>query len=245
MKRASIAVVIWLAAAGSVCAQQPRERALALFEESRGHYDAGRFDEAAALLEEAYRLQPEPILLYNMARAYEGAGRLEEAVDAYDRYLAGAGEVRDRGAIERRVQTLREQLARQRELEARASDAAAPAETVAAPEVAPAPPPAGGVDPVPWVITAIGVAGLGVGVVLGVLSQGAHDEAVTEPEHRRAVELQQSAYDLATGANAAFVAGGVIALAGLVWGLVSIASSRDGSDERALRLTPNGVAGVF
>jgi tetratricopeptide (TPR) repeat protein len=204
------AAIVVLLVAAPAAAQTDQERALTLFEESRGHYDAGRFDRAIELLQEAYRLQPEPILLYNMGRAYEGADQVREAADAYERYLNDAGDVRDRGALEARLRTLRERIAR----EDAERDRPAP----------PPPPPSGGVDPGGWIVLGVGVAAIAVGVVLGVLSDDAHNEAVAAPVHRDAVALQQSAYDYASGANAAFIAGGVIAVAGLVWGIVSIAS---------------------
>src|SRR5688500_2507730 len=163
-----------------------RERAMHLFEESRTHYDAGRFDTAAELLAEAYDLQPDPILLYNMARAYESGGRVQEAIDAYERYLSDAGNVRDRGAIETRLATLRDQLEREEELDRRDEDE----------EPAPVPPDnPDRIEPAPWIILGIGVVGIGAGIVLGVLSQDAHAQAGEATIHRDAFALQQNAYD--------------------------------------------------
>lgn len=202
-------VALLMLIAAPAQAQTDQERALALFEESRGHYDAGRFDRAIELLQEAYGLTPEPILLYNMGRAYEGADRIREAADAYERYLNEAGDVRDRGAIEARLRNLRERIA------AEEREASAPRP----------PPSSGGVDPGGWIVLGIGAAGVAVGVVLGVLSDEAHSNAVAAPVHADAVALQQQAYDYASGANAAFIAGGVIAIAGVIWGIVSVVSS--------------------
>jgi tetratricopeptide (TPR) repeat protein len=222
-----------LCAAPAAAQTSPHDRALALFAQSGTEYDAGRFDRAIELLREAYSLEPDPILLYNMARAYEGAGRTDEAIDAYERYLAGAGEVRDRGAIETRLTTLRAQQARERELQHR---------SVRPVEHRPPPPPAPSIDPAPWIVLAVGVAGVGAGVVLGVFSQDAHAQAVDEMIHERAFSLQQSAYDFATGANVSFIAGGVIALAGAIWGIVAIATSSSGP-RTAIR--SNGIAITF
>jgi tetratricopeptide (TPR) repeat protein len=227
MRTASIALALVLAVSGAASAQDNAARAMQLFEESRGHYDAGRFDVAAELLREAYSLSPDPTLLYNMGRAYEGADRVREALDAYERYLRDAGDVRDRGAIERRVQTLRARLERE--------EGGEPEPGPSEPEPAPAPSGGGGVDPAGWVVMGIGVLGVGAGIVLGVLSNDAHDTAADPmTSHEDAVAQQQTAYDLASGANAAFIAGGALALAGLIWGIVSIATS-GGSSERASR----------
>ncbi|TSC25079.1 TonB-dependent siderophore receptor [Corallococcus sp. Z5C101001] len=63
--------------------------------EARRHFrngmnliDQKQFDEGIAELEEAYNIKPHPSVLYNIARAYQDAGRLDEALDAYKRYLA-------------------------------------------------------------------------------------------------------------------------------------------------------------
>ncbi len=246
MVRTAIVVLVLALGASSAHAQNASQRAMRLFEESREHYDAGRFDRAAELLEEAYRIQPDPTLLYNMARAYEGAGRLSEAVSTYERYLNDAGQVRDRGAIERRLATLREQIARTEELERRAREEQ-PASGEEE-EATPAPPrneapaaPSGGVDPLPWIVLALGAAALGAGVGLGVVSEDSHAQAVAEPEHRRALELQQSAYDFASGANACFIAGGALALIGVIWGIVSLSSGSGQSTASA----PNRFRIVF
>ncbi|WP_404369697.1 TonB-dependent receptor domain-containing protein [Corallococcus coralloides] len=63
--------------------------------EARRHFRNGmtlieqkNFDEGIAELEAAYAIKPHPSVLYNIARAYQDAGRLDEALDAYKRYLA-------------------------------------------------------------------------------------------------------------------------------------------------------------
>ncbi|MBZ4421089.1 TonB-dependent receptor [Myxococcus sp. RHST-1-4] len=63
--------------------------------EARRHFRAGmsliaqkQYDQGIAELEAAYAIKPHPNVLYNIARAYHDAGRLQEALDAYKRYLA-------------------------------------------------------------------------------------------------------------------------------------------------------------
>jgi hypothetical protein len=49
--------------------------AIALFNHSNEAYKKGDFKGAAADLEKAYALEPAPVLLYNLGRAYEGSAR--------------------------------------------------------------------------------------------------------------------------------------------------------------------------
>lgn len=51
-------------------------------------YNRNEPDVAINLLEQAYTLNPNPLLLYNIGRAHELAGRLERALEYYDRFLA-------------------------------------------------------------------------------------------------------------------------------------------------------------
>jgi iron complex outermembrane receptor protein len=47
----------------------------------------GKYDPGIAELLEAYAIKPHPNVLYNIARAYQDAGRVPEAVDYYRRYI--------------------------------------------------------------------------------------------------------------------------------------------------------------
>ncbi|MEM9072757.1 MAG: tetratricopeptide repeat protein [Myxococcota bacterium] len=98
-----------------------RTRALSLFEEGVSAYDEGRFEEAAALFREANETFPEPILLYNYARAQESLGDLQSARDAYAEYLGSNPD--NRAAVESRLQVLDEQLAERHRLEEQAERA--------------------------------------------------------------------------------------------------------------------------
>jgi tetratricopeptide (TPR) repeat protein len=50
-------------------------------------YQAGKYVEAAAMLKQAYESEPDPRLLYNIAKAEDQAGNLKEALDYYQRYV--------------------------------------------------------------------------------------------------------------------------------------------------------------
>jgi tetratricopeptide (TPR) repeat protein len=232
--RRKIALV--LVATVGVASAQPappsegdRERALSLFRDSDARYKRGEFEEAAALLRQAYELHPEPILLYNLARAYEGMGELDGAIEQYERYLKLETEIEDRGAIERRIATLKQQVAARTMAD---NDARPPTPGNSHP-VAPPPivrPPVAGRDHdeararprlLPWLIAGGGAVLLGAGAGFGYLSQARHDDAVSEPVQAEAVRLQDAARTDATIANVLFVAGGLTVIGGVTWGLLS------------------------
>jgi hypothetical protein len=50
-------------------------------------FDQGRYDEAYTEFEQAYQLAPRPLVIYHMARARQHAGKLDEALTLYRRYL--------------------------------------------------------------------------------------------------------------------------------------------------------------
>jgi tetratricopeptide (TPR) repeat protein len=188
---------------GAETPEQKRARALGLFDKSVMLYDSGRFAEAAALLEEAYATFPEPVLLYNLARAYQESGELAKSIDAYERFLAADPGVRDRGGIEQRIVTLREQL---RAAERAKADAATPqpptkpieTKAAVAPASASAPHDQGashGASLVPWIVAGVGAVALGTGAVLGVVANSRHESAKDDPSATKAESLQRQADD--------------------------------------------------
>lgn len=50
-----------------------------------------RFAEAASSFEQSYRDNPNPIVLFNLAFAYRGVGRVRDAIETIDRFLASPG----------------------------------------------------------------------------------------------------------------------------------------------------------
>ena len=200
------------ARAEDAASRDPKARALELFEQSAVAYREGRFQAAIDLLLEARRTKPEPVLLYDLGRAYEALGDQRAAADAYARYLAEEPRAGDRRAIEARIVTLRTQAERLERAKSTLSDARGP--VAQRPD---AEPESGVGIVVPWVVAGVGLAGLGTGVVLGLVSRGTHEDAVRERVQTVAQDKQDSARALATGATVAFVAGGVITAAGLTW----------------------------
>lgn len=226
MLRVLCVLVIAFACTSTAHADDNRDKALKLFEDSNTAYKAGKFEDAADLLRQAYDLFPEPILLYNLGRAQEGLGDPKGAIESYERYLSEAKQVEDRGAIERRIATLRAQIAEQ---EANAKKLR---------EVPPPPP----VDTRsdfekygPWATMAAGGVLIGTGIVFGVRSGSKHDDAVAAPGQRDAADLQASAERYATVANVLFVVGGIAAAGGIGWKVWQ-------RDSTTVQVTPTSVA---
>lgn len=197
-------------------------RAVELFEQSAAAYREGRFQEAVDRLLEARRLEKEPVLLYNLGRAYEALGRPTDAADAYEQYLVEDPSAADRGAIEGRVSTLRAQAS---ELAAARRDPDAPT---------------GGGDPlaaVPWIVAGAGVVGIGAGAVLGLLAEARHDDAIGEPVQATAADEQARAESLARASTITFIAGAVVAAMGLAWLGIRAAQPRSTSRSFGLGVT--------
>ncbi len=213
-----------------------RDKALALFEASDKAYKAGEFEHAVELLQEAYGLYPEPLLLYNLGRAQEGLGDTSGAIASYEKYLHDATDIKDRGAIERRIDTLKAQLAKQ---EQDAKRRAEEEELRRHP-----PPPIDERTPLekygPWITIGAGGLVTATGVVFGIRAESTHDDAVATPIQRDAAELQRSAERSATLANVLFAMGGAAIVGGVVWKVWQWKTSRTTSAQ--VVVSPASVA---
>lgn len=207
-----------------------------LFADAEAAYQAGRFQDAIDLLKEAQAIAPDPILLYNLARAYEALGELESARDAYESFIEADPNTTDRGAIEGRIRSL-EGLIEERKKKAQPEPTDEPAKPIAIESTGP--------SPIPWIIAGVGAAGLGVGGVLGGLSLGASSDAEDPSTSGQAAsELADDADSFALGANVAFGIGGAVALAGVIWGIVdltSLPSSDAAKTALHVRVGPGGA----
>ena len=96
-------------------AEDPNEaRAKELFENGARLYEEGQYDNAVMAWQAAYQLSPRPLLLFNMANAYERLGRYQEAYDYLNRYRALAP-TEERETLERRISNIEKRIAEVRE----------------------------------------------------------------------------------------------------------------------------------
>ena len=197
-----------------------------LYVQSDDAYKAGHFDAAADLLQRAYALSHAPVLLYNLARAYEGMGASDKALDAYQSYLTNEPNPPDRGAIEARIETLKRQIDERQRFEQQRDEERKRAEAQARQQAVIVVPTIRQASPVPWVVGGVGLAGVVGGFVVGGLALVRHSDGENAPNALAASNDQGDALGFATAANVAFIAGGVIAGVGIAWGIVDVLTSR-------------------
>jgi tetratricopeptide (TPR) repeat protein len=82
-------------------AQKGAKSAAALVKEGERLYNSGKYREAAETLKKAQDLQPNPKLIYNIARAYQRAGELREALSWYQQYVGLKAEETDPTLLKR------------------------------------------------------------------------------------------------------------------------------------------------
>lgn len=150
-------------------AQTNYDEARAAFEHGVAALDQHRYEEAIGALERSRSIHDLPVVEYNLAIAYQGAGRATDAISAFERYLAAP----DPHTTEEELETVRHTVAGLRASSAPASSA--PASSAPPPPAPPRP------APVPPRARIAGFIGLGVGVaavVAGVAGWAVREAAV-------------------------------------------------------------------
>jgi tetratricopeptide (TPR) repeat protein len=156
-----LAMVVVLTLAPPALAQAGRDSARAHFDRGTTLYDLGRYKEAAAAFEEAFSLENDAALLFNIGQAYRLANQPADAVRAYKSFLRRKPNASNRRVVEGYIATLQKRIEEPNPAEPQA----APPELVApSPEPAPPPPRRG------WVW---GVIGGAAAVVVGAVVVGA------------------------------------------------------------------------
>jgi tetratricopeptide (TPR) repeat protein len=218
------------------------------YERGMTHYQLGEFTAAVGEFKQAYALSPAPGLLFNLAQASRLAKQYEQALYFYRTYLRVAPEAPNRTDVETRIAELERQV---KEDEARrAADAEARRAAAATPRtviVREAPPrPSGKALKLSGIVVgAVGLAGLGAGIGLGVAanneqsslnklasSMGIWSSAQTNDYNRGRTE--------AAAATALYVVGGVAAGTGVI--LYMVGWSRDRAAHFAFAPAPGGGA---
>lgn len=207
------------------------EAARQLFVAGRTLYQAGRFAEAAAQWRSAYDLSPRAPLLYNIYVASRDAGQLQESANALRQYLTQGENIADRPTLEARLASIEAQLLDMEQSDAAVREAQDEAERARAEQE-------NALSPYPWLLASLGGALLLTGTVTGFLANGAVNTLedncpgdVCPPDYAEFQNDFDSATNLVTATDLLFLSGGIIAGAGLIWGLYEVLSQED-PDER-------------
>jgi len=244
-------ILLVLLSATSAHAQHGRERdeerrALTLFEESAAAYHEGRFADAAALLEQAYALHPESVLLYNLARARDAAGDMDRAREAYRQFVDSAPTAEQAGLARGRIDVLTTQIAERDarlETERAAQAAASVSPTPTPPEAAP-PEPAASHGPhllAPGLAIGAAAAIDVVGAILLGVAFSQHEAAVAAPSQLDAIRIEHDAETLRDAGVGVLIGGAVLTTAAAIWLIVAAGSPGSSTPSASLRIGPQSI----
>lgn len=96
-----LSMALLVAVPSGAWAQKGAKNPAALVKEGERLYNAGKYREAAEVLKKAQEAQPNPKLIYNIARAYEQAGDLRESLSYYQQYVGQNTEEADPTLLKR------------------------------------------------------------------------------------------------------------------------------------------------
>ena len=109
------AVSAIMALAYLIAFSQPRhvsadqDTAVAAFHRAVELYKRGDYEQALTLFQAAYREDPAPVLLYNVAECQQRLNRPDLAIRAFKEYLRTNPDAEDRAEVEKRIRALRAQ----------------------------------------------------------------------------------------------------------------------------------------
>jgi len=113
-----LAVLFFLGAAGPARAADPAPdektaQARVLAQEATTHYAVGEFTQSAEKYQSAYKLKPDPALLYNAAQAYRMAGNNDKALLLYKNYVMFYPNEKNVPNVQQQITKLQEAIAAQ------------------------------------------------------------------------------------------------------------------------------------
>ena len=100
-------------AADAPASDDKTAQARALSQEANALYAVGEFEQAAEKYQSAYKLKPDPALLYNAAQSYRMAGNNDKALLLYKNYAMFYPSARNIHNVETQISKLQEAIAAQ------------------------------------------------------------------------------------------------------------------------------------
>lgn len=222
--------------------------AKAKFQEAQEAFRTEDYDAAAAAVEAAYIIEPQPMLLYPWAQAERSRGNCGAAVELYGRFLESdppeAAATPARENMERCQEQLDAEAAEEEEIIEDIEDD--DLEEDLEPDPAPIPAPvttddqpkakAWYKDPLGGVLVGVGVAGVGAGVGLMVVASSSAGKAPEQDSHQGYLDERDRATGLRNGGAIALSIGGALVLGGVVRYVLVAKKSKQAST--AWRMTP-------
>ncbi len=89
-----------------VQAEGEKSTAVQAYKAGREHFKGKRFADAILEFNKAYRLDPNPVLVFNMARSFEELKEYRSAIEYYRKYLEMSPKAKDRIQVEESLRTL-------------------------------------------------------------------------------------------------------------------------------------------
>lgn len=180
--------------------------AKAAYQQGTTHFKAQRHAQALASFEQAFKLDPSPVLLYNIARCAEEMGDVERARTNFELYLKRLPNAADRADVERRIRVMQAVADRNRAVPAPSRAVKGRVEPALA-------------DPpyLAYSLVGTGVLAVAIGAFLGAKAGGLDDDYTAEgTDARRKQMLGDDAQSTALWANVAYGAGGALLVGGAV-----------------------------
>ena len=87
------------------------DKAKALFAEANQHYSLGEFDQAMTSYSLAYRLEPLPAFLFNIAQCHRKLGHYKDAIAMYQNYLVGVPDAPNKDVVDSLIEEASERQA--------------------------------------------------------------------------------------------------------------------------------------
>lgn len=234
------------APASAPAANDDRQAALELDAQANAAYEAGAYESAARLFQQAHELTGDPNYLYNISACYDRLGRLREALDALEAFAQQVPDF-DAKVIEKKRRSLEIRIEKEsREADDREADT--PTQDSGRPSTAPATPSSAStedsgeprhphaMDAAGGTLVALGGVGLVTGLALGLASRQRDRRAEDACEDGASGEVcpigakgdLDKARSFALGADVAFAVGGALAVAGVTMLVVSAVRAKRG-----------------
>ena len=241
MKRTIVAVLTLSLSAPTLGLGSTGAKALAKAAYTQGvtAFRGEKFPTALTHFERAYKLDPVPVLLYNLARCHEELGDYAKAIENYELYLTRQPKATDRVNVQERIRQMKirqrreASQARAAEEQRKAAQRKADQDAAAALDAKASATPLDAGDLWGYGLISAGSLGIGLGIGMGVLARSKAESQRTSTSQSRIDTLADEASSAQTWANGGYIAGGLLVAAGVT--LVIINAAGDGT---TVALTP-------